>query len=182
MEITDGRTNLSAEVNALNQLMTRAVSENRAAYVSDTKGEAWTVHADDADVAADEYLIWLKNTGTTPIVINSIFTSNQDADAIWKLHSVTGTGGTAAAITPVNLNLSSGNDAEVSCNGGAGGVSGLTSSSVITGWAGGVAYFNQTINLWLDALIIGTNDAIALEFDVGTGTRAMTTIMFHNKY
>jgi hypothetical protein len=182
MQITDGKTNLTAEVNNQNQLMTRAVVEQRAAFISDTKGQAWTVHADDADVAADEYLIWLKNTGTTPIVINTIFTSNVDADAIWKLHSVTGTGAGAAAITPVNLNLSSGNDAIVSCNGGAGGVTGLTSSGIITGWAGGVTYFNQTISLWLDALILSTNDAVALEFDAGTGSRAMATIMFHNKY
>jgi len=182
MEIKDGRTGLSAEVNDQNQLMTRAVVEARPSYISATKGEAWTVVADDPDVAEAEYLIWLKNTGTTPIVINTIFTSNVDANVVWKLHTVTGTGGTAAAITPMNLNLSSGNDAIVSCNGGAGGVSGLTSTGVITSWMGGVAYFNQTINLWLDALILSTNDAIALEFDAGTGSRAIATIMFHNKY
>jgi hypothetical protein len=108
--------------------------------------------------------------------------ANQDANAVWKLHAVTGTGDTAAEITPVNLNLSSGNDAVISCRGGAGGVGSLTSTGVIASWMGGVAYYNTVMNLWLDALLLSTNDAIALEFDAGTGTRAIATVMFHNKY
>jgi hypothetical protein len=169
-----------ADVNELHQILTRTVVEHRPAYISRSLGKAFIATADDAAPTAAEYTIWLKNNSDVPIVINSIFTFNVAADVVWKLHSVTGTGGTAAAITPVNLNLSSGLDANVSCNGGAGGVSGLTSSGTITAWAGGVTYFNTVVNWWLDALILGKNDAIAVEFDAGTGSRAGVSIMFHD--
>jgi hypothetical protein len=175
-----GKSGNFAEVNSLDQLLTRTVQEQRPAYISRTLGKSFIASADDPDVAADEYIIWLQNNSDVPIVINSIFTFNVDANAIWKLHSVTGTGATAALVTPVNLNLSSGLDADVTCRGGAGGVTALSSVGEITTWAGGVAYFNTSGNWWLDALILGKNDAIAVEFDAGTGSRAGASIMFHD--
>lgn len=174
-----GRGNVAA-VNDLNQLHTRAVVEHRPAFASREQGQAFIAHAIDAGPVADEYTLWLQNDSETPIVINTIFTANVAADVIWKLHSVTGTGATAAAIVPMNLNLSSGNDANVTCRGGAGGVTALTSSGVITSWHGGVAYFNTVVNWWLDALILGKNDAIAIEFDAGTGSAVTCSIMFHD--
>lgn len=175
-----GKSGNFADVNSLDQMLTRTVLEHRPAYISRTLSKAFIAAADDADVAAGEYVIWLQNNSETPIVINSIFTFNVDADSIWTLHSVTGTGATAATITPVNLDLSSGLDADATCRGGAGGVTGLTSAATITSWAGGVAYFNTVVNWWLDALILSKNDAIAVEFDAGTGSRAGVSIMFHD--
>jgi len=181
MLINDGKgRGYSAEVNELNQMLTRSIVEYRPAYISHSVGRAFLVNAIDAGPVAGEYTLWLKNDSTTPIVINTIFTSNVDANVVWKLHTVTGTGATAAAIVPINLNLSSGNDATVTCLGGAGGVTGLTSAGVITTWYGGVSYFNSIINWWLDALILGKNDAIAIEFDAGTGNGASVSIMFHD--
>jgi len=169
-----------AEVNELKQLTTRAIVEYRPAYISYSRGKAFIATVDDVGATAGEYTIWLKNDSETPIVINTIFTANVSANVVWALHKTTGTGGTAPAITPINLNLSSGNDANVTCLGGAGGVSDLTSAGIITTWGGGVAYFNATINWWLEALILGKNDAIALEYDAGTSARATASIMFHD--
>lgn len=169
-----------ADVNELNQMLTRTVLENRAAFVSQKYGKAYIATVDDAGPTAAEYTIWLQNDSETPIVINSIFTFNVAASAVWILHETTGTGATAAAITPKNLNLTSGLPANVSCVGGAGGVSGLTSAGIITSWGGGVAYFNTIVNWWLDALILGKGDAIALEYDAGTSARATASIMFHD--
>jgi hypothetical protein len=181
MLITDGKGRGNwAEVNELNQLHTRAVIEHRPAFISREIGKAFVVNAIDAGPVADEYTLWLRNDSETPIVVNTIFTANVAADVIWKLHTVTGTGATAALITPINLNLSSGNDANVTCRGGAGGVSALTSTGVITSWHGGVAYFNTVVNWWLDALILGKNDGIAIEFDAGTGSAVTCSIMFHD--
>jgi hypothetical protein len=67
MNVNDPVTHVGTRVNDLGQVMARAVVEQRASYISDIKAQAWTVVADDADVAAGEYIIWLKNTGTTPI-------------------------------------------------------------------------------------------------------------------
>jgi hypothetical protein len=181
MFISDGKgRGYNAEVNELNQLVIRAVVEQRPSYISRTLGQAYSVTAIDAGPTANEYTIWLQNNSDTPIVINNILTSNVAANAIWKLHTVSGTGSTAAVITPINLNLSSGIDSDVTCRGGAGGVDTLTSLGVITAWDGGVAYFNTEINTWLDALILGKNDAIAVEYDAGTSSAASVSIMYHN--
>jgi len=169
-----------ADVNEFHQLLTRTVNEQRPAYISRTLGKAFIAHADDADVAAGEFILWLRNDSDIPITINSIFTFNVDANAIWKLHKVTGIGDTAAAIIPVNLNFSSGNVADVTCRGGAGGVGTIVTAGEVTTWGGGVTYFNTVVNWWLDALTLGKNDAVAIEFDAGTGSRASASIMFHD--
>jgi hypothetical protein len=181
MLINDGKgRGYKAEVNNLNQLVSRAVVEQRAAYISYNSGETYIVTVDDAGPAAGEYPIYLKNDNDDAIVINSIFTANAAADVVWKLHIVTGTAAGAGVLTPVNLNRISNKEANITSRGGAGGVTGLTSAGVITTWYGGVAYFNTLINLWLDALILGKNDAIAIEFDAGTGSAVSCSMMFHN--
>ena len=107
------------KVNSENMAMVKAVVETLTAH-SVHQGYGYSAVADDAAAAAGEYTIWLQNdSDTRKLVISGIVLFSKSADVVWKLHSVTGTGDTAAAITPLNENLDSGRTADFTCRGGA---------------------------------------------------------------
>jgi len=168
----------AAEINDEHQLLTRAVTESHAAHISDNEAVAFSIVAIDVGPVAGEYTLYFQNTSSElGFVLDSVHTNSINADVIWKLHHVTGTS-TGTVITPVNLNLTSGKSADCVCRGGAVGVGGLTSSNVIATWYNGVVY-NQT-HFHLDGtLILGQNNAIALEYDAGTGGAVSIVMMGH---
>lgn len=170
-------TGYSAGVTHENRLLTDGISRPIASAVSED-GDAYTITVEDTAPASAEYTLWIQNDSEDHFAIDYIATSNVGADAIWKLHQVTGTGATAPTITPVNVNLSSGKVASLTVLGGAGGVSGLTISKTITEWFGGAAY--SRIRLEFEGgLILGTHNAIAIEFDAGTGSKVAITVWGH---
>jgi hypothetical protein len=168
-----------AKVNDDNFLITRSVIEKHAAQVSYDEGLAFTWTADDAAPSAGEYTLYLKNDSTTKkLVIDMLIFNSTDNDVVWKLHQVTGTAAGASVVTGTNLNLSSGQVADATARGGAGGVTGLTSSKVLGISFGGPGM--TPIRVDLDGtVVLGQNNAIALEYDAGTGGRAAVTIGAH---
>jgi hypothetical protein len=93
---------------------------------------------------------------------------------------VTGTGATAAVITAKNTYLGSViSSDELTCRGGAGGVTGLTTvGNWIETWGGGYVYNTERKDM-LSSIIIEPGRAIAIEYDAGTGARAGATVFGH---
>ncbi len=176
--IEDGLgSGLKAEVNKLHQLVVRSIMELDINHVAEKFGESYFTEAVDAAPTAGEYTLYFKNDSETDFVINAIDGFATDADVVWKLTIVTGTAGGASVITPVNFNLGSGNSADATVRGGAGGVTGLAAGTVIRTIYGG-AVFNR---IRIEAhIIIPKNFALAFEYDAGTGGAA--TIGFSGFY
>lgn len=167
----------SAAVDSDHRILVNAVMRSKAADAS-VRGDSYTITCEDAAPAAGEYTLWIKNTSSYKFAIDFISTSNVAADNVWKLHRVTGTGATAAAIVPINTNFTSAKVASLTVLGGAGGVSGLTIVSTINEWFGGPAYNRERIDLD-GALYLGEDTAIAIEFDAGTGSRVGIVVSGH---
>jgi hypothetical protein len=165
-----------AKVDSENRLTVNAKTNVRGYFSSRDQGNAYSIVAEDADPAAGEYTVWVQNNSTNHFIVSRIITGSTDADVVWKLWQVTGTGATAAAITPKSLNLALAISASLTAKGGAGGVTGLTTSGMITMWNQGVA--NSTFVFDSNDMIrIGQNQAIALEYDAGTTNACSITIL-----
>ena len=172
MQITDPRTGKTASVGDSNRLDVSSRSNERIYYAS-RLGDAYMINCVDAGPVAAEYTLWIKNNSDGNLIVQDIYSWATDADVVWKLWQVTGTGTTASAIVPVNLNISSAKIADVTCLGGAGAVGGLTTvNTPIIHWYQGPANtpFSFGTN---DTLIIGPGQAIAIEYDAGTGGAVM---------
>jgi hypothetical protein len=168
-----------AGVTTLNRLKTEALTETLAANASRESGRCYAIVAEDAGPVAAEYPLYILNTSDERnFVIDTIRTAQVDADVIWKLHHVTGTAAGGSVITASNLNLGSDLVAPLTCRGGAGGVTGLTSVKLIDSWMGGYVYNTTTIDT-MSAILMAQNDAIAIEYDAGTGGACVVTVIGH---
>ena len=169
MIIQDGTgSGYTAGVDSAKRLQVSSRQNNRSYYQA-VGGNNYTITAADAGPVAAEYTLYFKNDSDTyNFIVSRIDTYATDADVVWKLAKVTGTAATAAAITPVQTNTGSGKSALTTCRGGAGGVTGLTPSAVIWQWYNGVANTTRQMDT-SDTLIVAPGQAIALEYDAGTG-------------
>lgn len=182
MQIYGGTSNLPADVSEANRLMVDGIVENYAAAASRESGRCFSVVAIDAGPVAAEYTVYVQNLSSDyDFVIDQIITSQVNADVIWKLHHVTGTAA-GTAITPVCMNLANGRPAtlELSALGGAGGVTGLASAAELTTWMGGNVYSPFPLNL-NGTLILGQDDAVAVEYDAGTGGACSISIIGYQR-
>jgi len=170
MIINDGAgTGRSARVTEDNRLQVMTNSAPRIYFNSRDYQEAYSVVCADAGPVANEYTLYIGNTNQNyDLVIDEFWTYATDADVQWKMASVTGTAAGAAVITPVNCNLTSSKVAAATVRGGAGGVTGLTPVNVIWQWRNGAANSNVPI-LSYGVLRVGPGQAIAFEYDAGTG-------------
>lgn len=157
-EGSDGRLNVSSR------------ADTRAYYNSRDKEQTYSIAFDFQSAAAGEYGLYIKNTSSTKtLVVDSIGINSVEASRI-KLWYVTGTAAAGTALTPTNMNKSSSNAADATVQEGASaatGITGLTTDGLID-----FAYITATGHEELrlkDRLRLGQNDAIALEYDEGTG-------------
>lgn len=177
-QIEDGRgTGKIAKVNTQNRLDVSSQTDPRIFYASRDNGLAFTVNSVDADSDPGDYVLYLKNTSTTKNLYVSDLHAGAGASALWKLFFVTGTGA-GTTVTAGNLNGQSGLASE-SISFGDAAVTGLTITStallkVRRSPAG--AHANMIFN---DSLILGPQDAIALEFDTGATGTTDSSIIFH---
>lgn len=177
--LIEGISGNKAEVDKAHRVATRAISVS-AIHEASLKGDAYSVLAADAGPVAAEYTIYLQNNSTAKnIVIDDIWSYGTDADVVWKLTIVTGTAAGASAISPINLNLSAGGvGADAACRGGAGGVTGLSAGDVIMQWYNGVANTTEHKDV-KGSIVLANGNAIAAEYDAGTGGAALIEIHFH---
>jgi hypothetical protein len=156
--------------------------ETFAANAARVAKRAFTIAADDPDPAAGEYVLWVYNNATESrnFIIDKINTWQVDADAVWRLWEVTGTGATAALIVAKNTYLGSAiSEGDLTCRGGAGGVTGLTVvGNCIDSWGGGYVYNPHDKDV-LSSVILEPGKAIAVEYDAGTTGRCGVTVYGH---
>lgn len=165
--------NLPVGVSSDNRLNTSARSNKRIYYISRDDGNAFSINSLDT-TANTEFMLYFKNDSTTlKFFVEHVHISAVET-VLWKLHQVTGTAAGGSVVTPVNLNLSSGVAASATAR-GTGAITGLTSSSVIDSVrteATGAGEFSVE-----EGLILGQDDAIAVEYDTGTTGLCEATIV-----
>jgi hypothetical protein len=176
LQIEDGKgRGFVASVSESNRLNVSAKINPRAFYVSRDDGLAFNVASVDIDADAGDVICYLKNTSTTRnMFIKQVHYSGANA-ALWKLWQVTGTAG-GTEITPTNLNLTSGKSAEATAF-GSNPVTGLNLDTLIGSHrtlAGA-----HGIEKWEDVIILGPNNALAVEYDTGNAGPAEVNIEFH---
>jgi hypothetical protein len=168
LQIEDGKGSgqLAGVSRTGNRFNVSSRSDGRIYYISRDNGDAYTMVSIDTPSAGGEYNFYFKNTSTTQkFYVTHIEVGAADL-AIFKLSTVTGTAA-GTAITPVNLNRTSGNVASATCLGN-GAVTGLTEEHVLKVISVN-ADDSKDIKLD-DALILGQGDAIAVEFDTGSAS------------
>lgn len=105
-QIQDGKgKNGAAEVNLEQQLVVRAITEAELEHASARLGSAYSWVAPERDLVAGETMLFVKNTGLIPLVLDSLHINGSNVACIWDV----GIGGDATTpagslITPVNLN------------------------------------------------------------------------------
>lgn len=174
VEVRDPVTGVGVAVQSDGHMQVDSVSAPRNFEISLKDGQVYTVMSEDAATAANEETIYLKNNSTDKNLFVDAIIIAADATSRWRLKFVTGTAGGAGAITPVNLNKTSSNAADVSANGDAS-VTGLTDDGdiVVTD-----VVASGTVEMDLkQALILGQNDAIAVEAE--SIASVAITILFH---
>lgn len=152
-EVTDeSRLKVDAEVGSFGRFSSLA-------------GNAYTANSLDASALAGTHIFYFKNTSQTRAFSLDLMWFSGVQSALWKVWSVTGTAAAGSAITPTNLNLKSGNVAEATSRGNDA-ITGLTEMDFIS-VRRTAANSGVTIN-YDGQLILGLNDAIAVEYDTGT--------------
>lgn len=175
--VEDGKgRGFQASVSESNRMNVSAKTNPRIFYTSRDSGQAFMLTSVDAGPTAADYICYLKNTSKTQnLFIDEIRFSSQ-AVSVWKIWSVTGTAAGGTALTPSNLNLASGNTALATARGD-GAVSGLTADSLL-GAIRTLASNTEKMD-YQDSLLMGPNDAIAIEYDTGSASSAEVSILFH---
>ena len=178
MKIEDGKgKNGDMSVSVSQRGNVSAKTKNRLFYVSRDDGLAFNAVMPTFSAAAGEYVFYIKNTSADKnMMINHIELHSVEA-VHWKFFEVTGTAAAGTAITPSNLNLGSGRQAEATCMGGGATITGLTLGKQLgshrteaTGEAG---------MDWGGGLILSPNTAIVVEYDTGTTGLCEIDCLFH---
>lgn len=149
---SDARLNVSSRV------------DDRIFYVSRDTGQAYILHIEDVDAVAGDIVASLRNDSTDKRLYVTDIRLNSENAAKFKLAFGNSTAATGTSVTPVNFNKSSSNDADVTAfgNGAIGGVAAETFFSTIRVAANGFEDWESK-----DALILGQNDNIVVEYDTG---------------
>jgi hypothetical protein len=105
--IKDGNSGKTAEVNEENQLVVRAIVESELEHASGELGTAFSWTSNNADINVGDTLLFIKNTGTVPLILDrfTINPANVLATYSFRVGKATTTP-TGNAITPTNLSQS----------------------------------------------------------------------------
>ena len=153
VEGSDGRMNVSSR------------SDGRSYYVSRDNGLAFSMVFSHTDTESGEWVCYLKNTSTDgkDLVIDSIGI-NAEVFSRCHLHFVTGTAAGGNAVSMVNLNKNSNNDAPATGHEGgaaASGITGLTDAGRVD-CLGVRAAGHEEFRL-ADRVRLGQGDALAIQ-------------------
>jgi hypothetical protein len=109
MRLEDGKGNgYELEVDAKNRALVLAISEPDNFFINQQSGKVWSIPWENVvNAGANDYIIYIKNTGDKDLRITDIRLSASAATQV-EIHKVTGTaGGSPTAITSVPRNLGS---------------------------------------------------------------------------
>lgn len=114
LQIEDGKgRGFNVEVNEENELVTRAIQESELEHAS-IQGNAYCWFAATADIDIGDTLLFIKNLGDTPLILDrmNILGANVAGTVTIHLGNATTTP-TAINVTGTNLNPGFGNNADV---------------------------------------------------------------------
>lgn len=155
-----------------NRMNVSSRADERIYYISRDNGDAYTVASIDT-AAAGEYNFYFKNTSKTKKFYVKDFIIGSGSLAIFKISTVTGTAA-GTSIVPVNLNRIAGTTADAVAFGNAA-VTGLSEEALLDVVS---VTADSTVSVdFHDALILGQDDAIAVEYDTGAGDTIHITMV-----
>lgn len=173
-----GRGNV-AGVSKDNRLMVAAKVNNRGYYVSRDEQRLFNAVFSDASATATNYVAYIKNTSTTRrLVIEFIRVEGVGGATppIWRVVTATGTATGGTAVTAVNMNRGSAISAEATLL--ADNIGGFTAGTPLIASVRHPSNDSKQID-FDDTLILGQNDAIAIQYFAGTTAEASVTIRFY---
>lgn len=165
-----------AGVSKDNRVMTSAKVNTRGYYVSRDDQRLFNAVFEDASAAAGDYVAYIKNTSTTRRLVIDLFRIGAVNAAIFKVVTATGTATGGNAVTSVNMNRGSSITPEATLLADA--VGGFAAGTPLIVKVRTPAATSFDIN-FDDTLILGQNDAIAVEYDVGTTGEASVTLRYY---
>ena len=107
MLIEDGKGRaFKAEVNAEQQLVVRAITEEEIEHASATLGSAYSWDSTELDINTGDTMLFVKNTGDVPLVLDRALINGSNVICTWTLliGSATTTPAGGAGVVGVNLN------------------------------------------------------------------------------
>lgn len=168
VQITDGLgTGYRAGVDGENRVLVRSINENDDFHINQVYGTVWSVPFGPYDPAgANDYIFYLKNTGTQPLRVTDFRLSCTGAIGNAEVHAVTGTAASGSTLTPVNRNLGSTNTISGIVEGGTD-ITGLTTAGTI--FRMDMDVVNKLYHLSTSSnIIIPKGSAIAILIDSAT--------------
>lgn len=170
MIIEDGKgSGRTALVDSENRIVTFSVQEPHDRHLNRDENKVWSLPFQAIDpVGADDYFIYIKNTGTVNLAITDIRLESTVAGTV-EVHHVTGTKGdtAAATITPVNRFLGSSLQPSATCETDTN-ATGLTSAGIV--FMLDCLTPGQQYHLSTSAnIFIPPGQAVALLWDTSTG-------------
>lgn len=105
--IEDGKGRAyKAEVNAEQELVVRAITEEEIEHASAILGSAYSWDSTELDINATDTMLFVKNTGDVPLVLDRATINGSNAICFWTIliGSATTTPAGGAVVTGVNLN------------------------------------------------------------------------------
>lgn len=174
MIITDPLSGKSASISTSgNRLNVSARSDSRIYYHSRDDADVYITNSIDT-AAAGEYNIYFQNDSITKNFIVHKITLGSAVLTIFKVATVTGTAAAGSVVIPVNMNRTSSLTAEATAR-GTGAITGLTEENLLASVS---CEADATVIVdFSDSLILGTDDAIAVEYDTGAGGTMHATIL-----
>lgn len=134
MQVEDGTgKGFKAEVTEENRVKTDAVAQNLAQHTNRYEGETYAVPISITPTGAGDCFAYIKNNSDTDMVLNSLLLATTTTiETIQLKIGDIGTPAGTTAVTPVNLNGGSGNEADVDCYKGVD-ITALSGGSVVAG-------------------------------------------------
>jgi len=171
---SDGRVNVSSR------------SDGRGYYNSRDRSEAYSAAFFDTRATTNDHIFYIKNDKTDGkhLVIRSVGISNENAGAIFRLITCTGTVTGGAVLTPVNLNQAGvARSATATCraptDSNASPLANLVEADLVDTLSISDAYGHEEFH-FDDMLRLGEGQAIAVEADlVGTDADVLGSCFFY---
>lgn len=166
LQIEDGTgSGVSAGVTLDNRFMVDSRNARRSFFISRDEGQVYNLNSHDASAEAGTFIAYWKNTSTTRSLVIDLLRVGAVETVLWKVWFVTGTATGGNVLIPTNLNSNSSNVAEATARGD----DAIANISTVTQIANARTPANESLNVPFDnTLIIGQNDAIAVEYNTGT--------------
>jgi len=86
MNIIGGQSGKPADVNDENELIVRAIVESELEHSSGKNGQAFSWVSADSDINAGDTRLFIKNTGTLPLILDRITVLPADVACDWSIN------------------------------------------------------------------------------------------------